>query len=80
MIENLNQELQTLETEKQNTFGLINSQPLTVEASERLLNETNKGEVNKSKLLQLKNEKVAMKYRLIQNLDDLTNEVRYTRR
>lgn len=54
---------------------LLQTQTLTVEDSERLLKEITKVEMNKNKLIQTKNEKANMKYKLIQTLDDLINEV-----
>jgi len=56
---------------------LVHQQPLTIDESERLTKEINKSEANKNKLLQTKNEKDEKRYKLIQALDDLINEVHY---
>jgi len=75
MIDYLKYEINIANREKQAVQELVQTQTLTVEDSERLLKEIAKVDINKNKLIQAKNEKANMKYKLIQTLDDLINEV-----
>lgn len=74
-IDNLEHDIQLLSKDKQEISALIQNQPFNVEESERFMKEISKSETNKSKLLQTKNEKVNKKYRLIQGLEDIINEL-----
>ena len=74
-IEFLNRQIENLRNEKLNLVDIVNSQEITVDESERLQRETLKNEQTRSKLILAKNEKFKLKYDLIQNLEETTNDV-----